>query len=173
MLYTTAQRMFKSIGSSVLEKYPQTFYNAQTFVLVWNKKNFHIPWTVFTLKLVAKFECHDQEFESSTATLLVISHQSTDWMGMKGFTFPFPLLMMIAIRNFWTRALANATSSSSSSSLSLSLFWVFCILFWVPGQACGLATQLPNFQLQSSTFLCFDCEQKVHTHTHSLSLTTN
>lgn len=36
------------------------------------QKNFHIPWTFFTLKLVAKFECHEQEFQSSTATLLVI-----------------------------------------------------------------------------------------------------
>ncbi len=168
MLYTTAQRMFKSIGSSVLEKYPQTFYNAQTFVLVWNKKNFHIPWTFFTLKLVAKFECHDQEFESSTATLLVISHQSTDWMGMKGFTFPFPLLMMIAIRNFWTRALANATSSSSSLSLSLFFgYFVFCFGFQDKPVGWQLNYLISNCRAVLS---CVLTASKKYTRTHTLCL---
>ncbi len=87
---------------------------------------------------------------------------------MKGFTFPFPLLMMIAIRNFWTRALANATSSLSLSPF----FWVFCFFFWFQDKPVGW--QL-NYLISNcrAVLSCVLTASKRYTHTHTLSLSNH
>jgi len=88
---------------------------------------------------------------------------------MKGFTFLFPLLMMIAIRNFWTRAVANATSSSSFFFLFFwGVFWVFCLfLFQDKPVSWQLNYLISNCRAVLSSVLT---STHTHTHTHTLSL---
>lgn len=95
-------------------------------------------------------------------------------MGMmkKGFTFLFALLMMIAIRNFWTRAVANATSSSSFFFLFFwGVFWVFCLfLFQDKPVSWQLNYLISNCRAVLSSVLTVS---KKYTHTHSLSLSNH
>jgi hypothetical protein len=74
-------------------------------------------------------------------------------------------MMMIAIRNFWTRAVANATSSSS-------FFVGYFVFFWFRDKPVGwqLNYLISNCRAVLSSVLTVS---KKYTHTHSLSLTTN
>jgi hypothetical protein len=97
------------------------------------------------------------EFHSPLCWLSHTRVVQIEWAWWKGSHSFFPLLMMIAIRNFWTRALANANSSSSF------------VFFWFQVKPVGwqLNYLISNCRAVLSSVLTVS---KKNTHTHSLSL---
>jgi hypothetical protein len=102
------------------------------------------------------------EFHSPLCWLSHTRVVQIEWAWWKGSHSFFPLLMMIAIRNFWTRALANANSSSSF------------VFFWFQVKPVGwqLNYLISNCRAVLSSVLTVS-KKNTHTLSLSLSLTTN